>query len=276
LVEAINIGAIPAAGQYRLNFTNPYPLTTGIHAFYVTRVTGSVAYTNGTVAGALMNANADLEVFEGVGKSHPFGSTFNPRNFNGRIIYQLPGGACTGDRIPVSFTVNNDTAIADFGFTQTGPGDFSFDATASQGQQFDWDFGDLNTGSGITTSHSYANAGSFVVTLVVTDTDCGTTDTMTVTVQSTISVEEWLIQQSLRVFPNPSTSQFNIEFEMEGVREMYMRVLSPTGQLILDDNAGRTGGVYRKTLDLGAYAKGVYILQIQTENGIVSRRLSLM
>ncbi|MCH8554069.1 MAG: fibronectin type III domain-containing protein, partial [Schleiferiaceae bacterium] len=276
LVEAINIGAIPAAGQYRLNFTNPYPLTTGIHAFYVTRVTGSVAYTNGTVAGALMNANADLEVFEGVGKVHPFGGTFNPRNFNGRIIYQLPGGACTGDRIPVSFTVNSDTAVADFVFTQTGPGDFSFDATASQGQQFDWDFGDLNTGSGITTSHSYANAGSFVVTLVVTDTDCGTTDTMTVTVQSTISVEEWLIQQSLRVFPNPSTSQFNIEFEMEGVREMYLRVLSPTGQLILEDNAGRTGGVYRKTLDLGAYAKGVYILQIQTENGIVSRRLSLM
>ncbi|MCH8555084.1 MAG: T9SS type A sorting domain-containing protein [Schleiferiaceae bacterium] len=44
----------------------------------------------------------------------------------------------------------------------------------------------------------------------------------------------------------------------------------------MEDNAGRTGGVYRKTLDLGAYAKGVYILQIQTENGIVSRRLSLM
>jgi PKD repeat protein len=47
-----------------------------------------------------------------------------------------------------------------------------------------WNFGDGATASGVTVSHSYANAGSFVVSLTVTD-DLGQTGTATLTVQIT-------------------------------------------------------------------------------------------
>jgi PKD repeat protein len=43
---------------------------------------------------------------------------------------------------------------------------------------YDWDFGDGNTGSGVTTSHVYTTDGTFTVTLTVTDND-GLTDTDT-------------------------------------------------------------------------------------------------
>ncbi len=60
-------------------------------AFYVTRTTGSLTYTNGTTVGALFASDSNLQMFEGAGKGYPFGSTFQPRNFNGNIIYSTDG-----------------------------------------------------------------------------------------------------------------------------------------------------------------------------------------
>jgi PKD repeat protein len=39
---------------------------------------------------------------------------------------------------------------------------------------YDWDFGDGNTGSGVTTSHTYAVGGSYTVVLTVTDDEGAT------------------------------------------------------------------------------------------------------
>ena len=58
-------------------------------AFYITRTTGSLTYTNGTTTGALFASDANLQMFEGAGKGYPFGSTFQPRNFNGNIVYSM-------------------------------------------------------------------------------------------------------------------------------------------------------------------------------------------
>src|SRR5690554_43211 len=60
-------------------------------AFYVTRTSGSLTYTNGITVGALFAADANLQMFEGAGKGYPFGSTFQPRNFNGNIVYSVDG-----------------------------------------------------------------------------------------------------------------------------------------------------------------------------------------
>jgi PKD repeat protein len=49
---------------------------------------------------------------------------------------------------------------------------------------YQWDFGDGSTGSGATTSHTYAEAGTYPVTLTATDAD-GTPTTITQAVQAT-------------------------------------------------------------------------------------------
>ncbi|MFZ5376121.1 MAG: PKD domain-containing protein [Patescibacteria group bacterium] len=59
------------------------------------------------------------------------------------------------------------------------PLEVSFDASASNDPDgnivsYSWNFGDGSTGSGVTTSHTYTQAGSFTATLTVTDNDGGT------------------------------------------------------------------------------------------------------
>lgn len=59
-------------------------------AFYVTCMTGwNVAYTNGTGVGNQYASDANIIFYEGVGKAYPFGATFSPRIWNGRIHYAI-------------------------------------------------------------------------------------------------------------------------------------------------------------------------------------------
>lgn len=57
-------------------------------SFYVTLTTSNLKYTNGNSEENIVASNLDLEVYEGVGKSYPFGNTFRPRIWNGKILYQ--------------------------------------------------------------------------------------------------------------------------------------------------------------------------------------------
>jgi hypothetical protein len=281
LLEAIDIGPLPAAGLYRINLTTPFPLSVGAHAFYVTRVSGSVNYTNGTTVGTLLNSNDDLQLFEGIGKSHPFGSTFAPRVFNGLIHYGNPGGACESARIPVLVTPYADTAVADFTFTQTGPGDFSFDASASNGDTYSWDFGDGNTATGQQVTHSYVTGSTFAVTLVVTEAHCGSSDTIVINVTSTVSLETFVMHQNLKVFPNPTNGQFSVSYSGPFERDTYFRILAPSGQLVeafhvTHDALTVSGFEVQKTFDLSGLSKGIYILQVETGFGVISRRIVVL
>ncbi|MDO8999684.1 MAG: T9SS type A sorting domain-containing protein [Bacteroidota bacterium] len=75
----------------------PIPLAVGIgaglvQAFYITRTTAfgpTGAYTNGTGVGNTLAFNADLILKEGTGKDYPFGASFAPRSFNGRVFYDM-------------------------------------------------------------------------------------------------------------------------------------------------------------------------------------------
>jgi hypothetical protein len=66
------------------------------YGLYVTCATStSIRYTNG----ANTYNNADLTITTGVGKSYPFGSTFTPRTWNGRIYYSYAAGNMIKDNV---------------------------------------------------------------------------------------------------------------------------------------------------------------------------------
>jgi hypothetical protein len=256
----------------RVNLPNPVALQANqTYGFYVNH---NASYT----VGANTFSNADLAFISGNGNCAAFDYCCDPRTFNGEIHYEVVG--CTTSRVPVSATIYQDTAFADFTANEVSPGSFNFDGTNSVGDLYSWDFGDggpVASGPGLNiTSHTYLTSGAFTVTLTVTDTVCNTTDIKTMTVNSTISLEEFLINQRLLVYPNPSRAVFNVEFELQGVRELYLRLMSPTGQLIFEDSPVEMRNIYKREIDLSRFAKGVYILQVQTESGVVSRRLTLM
>lgn len=78
---------VPTAIPIPVGVTIPAGQT---YAFYITNTSGGgTSYTDGAAVGNLLSSDANISVYEGVGKSYPFGLTFTVRNFNGTIYYDL-------------------------------------------------------------------------------------------------------------------------------------------------------------------------------------------
>lgn len=85
----------------------------------------------------------------------------------------------------VNVSVGSTTPVASFTFSPPHPlasTSVSFDGSGSTDtggtlSSYTWDFGDGTNGSGVTTSHTYSKAGSYSVSLTVTDSFGGTAST---------------------------------------------------------------------------------------------------
>jgi len=96
------------------------------------------------------------------------------------------------------------------------PLDMSFDASASYDPDgnitsYDWDFGDGNTGLGITTTHTYQESGVFTVKLTVTDNDeHSVSSSQEITVTDTGGT---LPVALFEAFPMSGNSPLKVEFD---------------------------------------------------------------
>jgi hypothetical protein len=151
----------------------------------------------------------------------------------------------------------------------------SFSDTGSVGTYF-WDFGDGSTDTTANPSHSYANAGTYIVTLTVTNGICQGTFSDTVVVSPFVGMDPAQVSGfEVGVYPNPVDAQL-------GVR------LNLTQALVLDiavtDLVGRTvGTVWQGNLSAGSHtfrwdgaaslAPGIYLLQVKTSEAQVTQRV---
>ncbi|WP_176371577.1 PKD domain-containing protein [Desulfosediminicola flagellatus] len=105
----------------------------------------------------------------------------------------IGGNQCPVDQLPYQLSLDSNTApAASFTADSTAgeaPLTVSFDASGSTDddgtiESYEWDYGD-GTDSGVTASHTYNTAGSYTVTLTVTDDDDATnTANLTITVDA--------------------------------------------------------------------------------------------
>ncbi|MEY4478929.1 MAG: hypothetical protein RL276_1234 [Bacteroidota bacterium] len=209
------------------------------------------------------------------------GSTFNATSYYYFYNWQLGGGGCP--RPDGEVTLYHQPAPS-ASFTSTPQAatatnlTVDFDATAStfaaSASSFDWNFGDGNTGSGALTSHAYAANGTYNVSLVVTGV-CGT-DTLVVPVTvAGISVGETPLDRSLAMYPNPTKGAFQFDLELGSAQQVQVKVLSATGQTVWARTWDSAREIRREPVDLSACASGLYLLQVTTEEGVVTRRIAL-
>ena len=80
---------------------------------------------------------------------------------------------------------------------------------------------------------------------------------------------------NLDVYPNPSRDVFNVAFTSEEIQDLDVRVVNVVGEVIYTENLEQFVGEYTKAIDLATYTKGVYFLEITTDNGVVNKKLIL-
>jgi len=98
---------------------------------------------------------------------------------------------------------------------------------------------------------------------------------VTWTQPSSIRLEGGEAIANLDVYPNPSRDVFNVTFTSEDVQDLEVRVINIVGEVLYTDNLEQFVGEYTKSVDLATYTKGVYFLEISTNNGVVNKKLIL-
>ena len=68
---------------------------------------------------------------------------------------------------------------------------------------------------------------------------------------------------------------FNISFTSEDIQDLRVRVLNVIGEELMADELQQFVGEYTKQIDLTTNAKGIYFLEIETNDGVINKKLIL-
>ncbi len=146
-------------------------------------------------------------------------------------------------------------------FVATGISDPNGDAITGHA----WVFGDGGTSSQASPKHSYFVAGTYTVTLVVTDARGAKSAAQTLQITVTGPTLVLVI-----AFPNPATAQATVRCQLPtGSTEALLRVFSLTGALVYERElaAGETDFVWPLQDQAGdPVAKGVYFLLVTAKD----------
>jgi hypothetical protein len=80
---------------------------------------------------------------------------------------------------------------------------------------------------------------------------------------------------NLAIYPNPSRDIFNVSFISEDNQNLKVKILNVVGEVIISEDLEQFIGEYTKQINLTNNAKGIYFLEIETEDGVVNKKLIL-
>lgn len=127
--------------------------------------------------------------------------------------------------------------------------------------------------TGMRIRNRYAGAGNDS-TAACLNFSSGETEDYIVTIGSTTGERDFQeIENSFSLFPNPSNERINIQFRSSQSKDVVIKLVSMTGKVIYTLNESNFSGNFLRSIDVSNYSKGIYCLQLATNNGTVNKTL---
>lgn len=142
-----------------------------------------------------------------------------------------------------------------------------------------WEFGDGNSSTAISPSHTYADTGTYCVRLITTDlqNNCGsdTAEKCIVVLQYPVSIEEDILGTQLSIYPNPASDLFSVEVKHPIQKELQVHLRDLNGKLIHKRSWNPGLQEARIQFDISPYPPGIYILQVESSEGSLFKKISI-
>ncbi len=145
--------------------------------------------------------------------------------------------------------------------------------------QYVWDYGDgspIETTTVPTTQHQYTANGNYWLKLF-TNSTCGeVADSIMVTIIGGVGVNNVADEAQIKIYPNPTYNNVVFLETASGVTIKSMKVFNVVGQEVFrQDSSGNRSNKHRIVFDKDL-AAGVYHIQLQTNKGIINKKLELL
>lgn len=184
--------------------------------------------------------------------------------------WEVSNPPCVSPRIPVNVTVTpgpQSSFITSQNLNIINVLELSLGATS-----WSWDFGD---GSAIDTvqnpgPHVYAAAGSYNITLTVSNGTCSSTLVVPVVISTAAGINQ-LNAASISLMPNPVKDMLTVNLSSV-VGKVALSVTSSLGQVVYSSNGAEIKNE-KAVLNLSALKSGIYILKIESNDGVVLKKI---
>lgn len=123
---------------------------------------------------------------------------------------------------------------------------------------YSWNFGDGNTSSIASPSHTYTSSGTYTITLIASN--CIFSHTITKTIQvGALSINENAVG-NFEFYPNPTTNQITLKVDNQLLGSVYT-IYDTIGKSVLNGKISSE----LNAIDLGNLSNGVYIIEVASE-----------
>ncbi|MCI5056439.1 MAG: PKD domain-containing protein, partial [Flavobacteriales bacterium] len=148
---------------------------------------------------------------------------------------------------------------------------FTNQTTGGGTQSYSWDFGDGNTSTLQSPTHSYASTGNYLVQLTVTN-GCGT-GTYKDSVSFIVGINEDFVERVIKLYPNPTKDRLILESNSSDLDISEYWITSLQGQRLLHKMIGVRD---IELIDVSDFAQGVYFMSFKIEDNVFQKRFEVL
>jgi hypothetical protein len=163
--------------------------------------------------------------------------------------------------------------LAAFSYTVDGLNVSFEDGATGNPVTWSWDFGD---GSPVVTTqnpvHTYQQLGVYTVSLTVSDGNCTHTYSQTFDLASPEATGNLSGNFEVVLYPNPTGDLLNIDIRRIGTDPVLLELVDAKGRIVYTYQYNDSLSPVR--LDMGAFAEGVYFIQITCTEGSIVRKVT--
>jgi hypothetical protein len=170
---------------------------------------------------------------------------------------------------PATFSYNNGGLNSDSGLA-------NFTNTSTYISTSDWDFGDGSTSNLNHPSHTYSENGNYTVTLYITYVfdlgvygvlNCNSTTSENVIITDILpsSINE-LEALSVLIYPNPASNNLTVDLGDLNEVNITIKLYDSSSKLLFEKQSSST-----LMIDISGFAKGMYSLELTTDEQVLRR-----
>ncbi len=237
-------------------------------AFYITRTTAAgptVAYTNGTAVGNVLASDANIIIREGTGKELLFSTNYTPRQFNGRVFYNLLAvlpveltdfnAIHNGKSVDISWATSMEKNSNYFSIEKSKDG-INFEevkkikAAGNSATKINYNETDYNPYPGL----SYYRIKQSDV-----DGKYSYTNLRSVSPKFNASAD-------IIVNPMPAQNFLNLAFNSENRNNYNLEIFDITGKLVYSSSISVDSGYNQIAIDISILNKGMYFVKLSGDD----------
>jgi hypothetical protein len=145
----------------------------------------------------------------------------------------------------------------------------TYSVPAISGSSYTWTIVNGSQTSGGTTSSiqvQWGTSGSGTVQVRETASNGCKGDAVSATVSMSVGVNDIELLHSLKVYPNPSTRQFMIEFENTTLSAVDVALVNMLGEVVMSDHTTSGNKTFSRQVSTSGLSKGLYVLEVKCGN----------